>query len=484
MVRLLLSVACICSCFISRAQIIEMGPDKLYKTLQSACQAATPGDTILIFSGTYNNGDYISNLKGTPNAWISIKAAPGQTVHFTGGTQAFQLSDPEYVIISGLNFSGQSGNGVNIDDAGTFDTPAKYIVFENCHWYKLNASGNSDQLKMSGVENFVIRNCTFNDGSAGGSMVDMVGCHDGLFENNVFTNGGSNCIQTKGGSSNITIIRNRFSDGGQRAINIGGSTDPQFFRPQGANTEASDIFIYSNIFEGANAALAFVGAVNCKAINNTIINPTSWAVRILQENTNAGMLLCSNNTIRNNIFVFSETGKPAFNIGSNTQPASFICSNNLWYNPDNLNWSGPNTPVAEPGIILNQDPVFDDSLYHISENSPAKGNGYPTGEPLEDFFNIAFKNPPSIGAAEYSIKTSTETAFHPRNVEIWPNPFTNKIYVKCYTSTSDRILILNIHGKVVAEVKAGEMAEIDASQWPVGIYFIQNGHFTQKIIKQ
>lgn len=467
------------------SKTIEVGAGKLYLTLQSACIQALPGDTILIYAGTYNNGDFIANLKGNANAWITIKAAPAELVVFKGGSQAFQMSDPEYVHIKDLVFEMQTANGVNIDDAGSFDTPAKYLIIENCHWKSMSATGNNDELKLSGVDNFIVRNCTFSNGSPGGSLIDMVGCHQGLFENNVFTNGGSNCIQAKGGSKDITIFRNKFVNGGQRAINVGGSTGLQFFRPPGANTEASSIFVHSNIFIGSFAPLAFVGAVNCEAINNTIIEPDSWAVRILQENTEPGMLPCGNNTIKNNIFVFGNTGKPAFNIGGNTSPQSFICSNNLWFNPDNTSWSGPNTPVSEPGIILNQDPLFIDTSFHISKDSPAASKGENVILPVLDFFGFDFKASRSIGAVETEKSTSAFTPVIKRDLIIYPNPasdFINILFlneINQFTAT-----ITDVQGKIVSKIDSKNVDKIYVGNLSTGLYSLSVNGVSSSFFKK
>ena len=338
------------------ARTLEVGTGKQFARVQHAAAQAQPGDTILIRAGVYGGGDYISELQGSANAWITIRAATGESVIFRGGSQAMHLSDPAYLRIEGLVFEQQTANGVNIDDAGTFDTPAHHLIIENCEWRSINATGNNDELKLSGLDDFIIRNCRFANGSTGGSLVDMVGCHRGVFERNVFENGGSNCIQAKGGSSNIRIEGNRFLNGGQRAINIGGSTGLEFFRPQGINYEAKSIEVYSNIFVGSQASIAFVGAVECKVINNTIIRPTRWAARILQETTAPSFLPCGNNEFRNNIIVYGNTGTVAINVGANTAPETFSFSNNLWFNPDNASWSGPNThlslnPVASSIVI-------------------------------------------------------------------------------------------------------------------------------------
>jgi hypothetical protein len=325
---------------------------------------------------------------------------------FTGGNTAFQLSDVSYLHIKGLSFEAQKTNGVNIDDGGTYESPSHHIIIENCTWYNMNASGNNDELKLSGIDTFWIAGCSFQNGSAGGSLIDMVGCHNGLIRDNTFNNAGSNCIQAKGGTRYITIEKNWFNNGGQRSINIGGSTGLEYFRPLDANYEASDIFVYSNVFIGSVAPIAFVGSVNCKVINNTLINPSRWLVRILQENTNSGFMTCGNNTFANNICYFnnSANNELGINIGGNTAPETFIFTNNLWFNTDNQNWTGPNKNITHINTILNKDPLFRDRIetdFNLLDGSPAIAKGMDFEKPESDFVGNIFKGPRSIGAYEY-----------------------------------------------------------------------------------
>ncbi|MBI5326657.1 MAG: right-handed parallel beta-helix repeat-containing protein, partial [Ignavibacteriae bacterium] len=223
--------------------VLNVGAGFTYSTLSDAAQEAQPGDTILVNNVIESGTQGISELKGKQDSLIFIIASDLQDIVYSGNTEAWHLSDCEYLYIKGFKFEGQSGNGVNIDDAGTFDTPSHHITIERCEWGRMNAGGNNDQLKLSGVDDFIVRDCNFHDGATGGSMIDMVGCHNGLFEGNFFNNGGSNSIQAKGGSKDIRIERNWFTEAGQRAINIGGSTGIQFFRPQGINYESSNIYV-------------------------------------------------------------------------------------------------------------------------------------------------------------------------------------------------------------------------------------------------
>jgi hypothetical protein len=474
MKKLLVPVILLFSALTSQARTLEVGPFREFLTLPEAVAQVQPGDTILIYEVFHQGDHHFTDLKGTEDKWITIKAAPGAQAVFLGGSVAFQLTDPAYLRIEGLIFEGQTGNGVNIDDGGTYETPAHHIVIDGCEWRSMDATGNNDELKMSGIDDFIVRNCKFSNGSAGGSLIDMVGCHRGEFIGNTFQNAGSNCIQAKGGTSEILIHRNRFLQGGQRAINIGGSTGLQFFRPLDAKYEAKNIWVYSNFFEGSVAPIAYVGAVDCKVVNNTIIRPERWAIRILQE-TIEDFLPCGNNSFINNIVVFNSM-QPAINIGGNTAPETFTFSNNLWYNPDNANWSGPNTPVNEPGRILNQDPQFISLEYTIPPFSPAAGAGLAVEEPEYDLHGWRFMSPRSIGALEVEAMSVNREA-EARELAIYPNPVASTLRIE----VDSEIRVLNALGR---EFYRGREANVDVSSWPAGSYTVLSESGNARFIKR
>lgn len=387
---------------LASSRMLEVGQGATYANLQAAAAVVQPGDTILLKIGTHAGGQYVENLQGRADAWITIMGEGEETV-VRGGSNAWQLTDPAYLRIIGISFGGQTGNGLNIDDGGSYDTPAHHLIIERCTWLDINATGNNDLLKMSGIDSFEVRDCTFQNGAAGGSMIDMVGCHHGNFLRNRFEKGGSNCIQAKGGTSNIRIEGNTFIDGGGRALNIGGSTGLQFFRPLGINYESAQIKVYSNVFVGSDAPIAFVGTVNSEVVNNTIYLPKRWAVRILQETTDAAFLQCGDNAFRNNIVVVGNVAaNPTFNIGGNTRPATFTFSNNLWFNVENGSWNGPNLPATESNGIISRDPLLASppSDFTLRTASPAIGAGLTVNQPTHDYNNRPFLATRSIGAVE------------------------------------------------------------------------------------
>jgi hypothetical protein len=396
--------------------VLHVGPGQTFATVAQAAQQANPGDTILIHSHTYPGGNFIGDLHGTPSAYITFLGVDAETVIFQGGVQALHFSQVSYIRLQNISITGQTGNGINIDDAGTFDTPSHHIEVTGCRFYDMGATGNHDFLKMSGVDHFLVTDCTFENGATGGSGIDMVGCHHGYIGECSFWNMGSNCIQAKGGTQFISIARNYFENGGVRALNLGGSTGLEFFRPQDAPFEAADLDVYANVFVGGWAPIAYVGCVRVHVVNNTIIQPENWIIRILQETVDPDRFLpCGDNSFVNNLVYFNNSISTHVNIGSNTAPETFVFSHNLWYNHADPADSEPNLPVPELGAVVGIDPLMVNVAsedYQLTGGSPAVDAGMNTsfthdhnGDPVPQ------GNAVDIGAFEFPGALSAELIF-------------------------------------------------------------------------
>jgi hypothetical protein len=297
----------------------------------------------------------------------------------------------------------------------------------------MDATGNNDLLKLSGLDDFSIESCQFVNGAEGGSGIDMVGCHNGLIISNQFINMGSNSIQAKGGTQHIRIERNRFEDGGLRNINLGGSTGLQFFRPLDAPFEAADLQVYANIFIGGWAGLAYVGCTRVDVANNTFFMPENWVFRILQETVDpTRFVACGDNLFRNNIIYYGDVNRDV-NIGGNTRPESFAIHNNLWYKLSDPNYQGPDLPVTELNGVYQQDPLFADATsldFNISTDSPAIGQGAEIDDLLFDFNGQQYGSPRSIGAFEGNTTSSFFDLSAVAPWHIYPNPATDYFYLR------------------------------------------------------
>ncbi len=395
------------------ADVLHVGPGRQYADPRAACLEARPGDTVLLHAAQYRGPFFIENIAGTASDPIVIRGESREAVLFDGGSESMHFSDCSHLVIENITVRGQTANGMNCDDGGSIETPAHHITFRDLTFAAMAATGNNDQLKLSGLDSFVVENCVFEDGSAGGSGVDMVGCHFGVFRSNTFQRQGSNCIQAKGGCRFLRIERNRFVDGGQRALNLGGSTGLQFFRPLDAPYEAADIQVVANVFLGSIAPIAYVGCVRVSVTNNTIIDPVRWVIRILQETVDPSRFLpCGNNIFENNLVVFRSSISRHVNIGGNTEPSTFTLRNNCWYNVDAPASSRPQEPqLTESASLYGEDPLL--RSYATGDvrplpASPLRGAGYASTERANDMDGRPFAQPPSIGAYEVDEATSVD----------------------------------------------------------------------------
>jgi hypothetical protein len=352
-----------------------------------AVAAAKPGDTILVAPGEYGSNFSFRSVHGTAKEPIVIAAAdPEKPPQFVGKTAPLHFSGASHLELRDLVIGGCRANGLNIDNGGDPDRPSHHITLRNLRVRDVGPKGNVDGIKLSGVDDFLVENCTVEVWGSNGSGIDMVGCHRGLISGCTFRKGGANGVQAKGGSADVTVRKCRFEDAGERAVNLGGSTGDAFFRPrlkdfpENGKYEAKDLHVEGCTFVGSSAAVAFVGVDGAVVRYNTIYRPGRYAIRILQEKTDAGFVPCRNGVFENNVVVFRSdawvTG--GVNIGPNTAPETFKFSGNLWYCEDRPGRSEPKPPTAETGGLVGKDPQFVDPAkgdFGVRPDSPARDRG-------------------------------------------------------------------------------------------------------------
>jgi hypothetical protein len=304
------------------------------ESLGRALREAKPGTVIRLAPGHYAGGHSVSGVNGTAAAPIVVAGAAGGASIIEGGASGIHLSGCSYWELRDVVFVGAAANGLNIDDGGKAENPAKGIVLRGLDVRNNSPRGNRDGIKLSGVDAFTVTGCKVSQWGDGGSAIDMVGCHEGKVENCTFTHSENammaNGVQAKGGSRAVEIRRCVFVHAGGRAVNLGGSTGAPYFRPMNATAEARDITVEDCQFTGSMAAIAFVGVDGATVRFNTIVNPGRWVVRILQENQSQAFAPCRNGVFANNRITFTKSLAMAVNVGGGTEPMSFRFEKNAW----------------------------------------------------------------------------------------------------------------------------------------------------------
>ncbi|MFA5700332.1 MAG: right-handed parallel beta-helix repeat-containing protein, partial [Desulfuromonas sp.] len=373
------------------AQVYQVGEPAEFKARLNQLK---PGDELQISPGNYR-GISLKNIHGTAAAPIIIQAEdPYNPPIFKDGAEGLKLSGCSYLKFENLVFRGFSKNGINIDDAGK-KAASHHIILEHIQVLDTGGKGNQDAIKMSGVTDFILRNCDIE--GWGGSAIDLVGCRNGIIEDCTISGKegfrSGNGIQIKGGSHAILVQNNLFRNAGARTVQIGGLTGKQYFRPAVGDYEAKNITIAGNTFIGSEAQIAWVTAQDSHVHNNLFFLPEKWLGRILQETQDSQFKPSQRGLFERNVVVTDQRVKVFFNVGQGTEPQSFVFRENLWFRPDADN--RPNLPVVEKDGVYDVDPmVLGTDAGGLQINSAAAQlqsigpNGYQPWPRGEDFADI------------------------------------------------------------------------------------------------
>ncbi len=316
------------------------------RELKDALGHLRDGMILKIASGDYRGGLTVRKVNN-----LTIEGLrPEKPPCFKGGQVAWHFSGCSGLQVRHLRMVEQTQNGLNIDDAGASDRKTINIALEKLEIEDIGPKGNCDGIKASGVQGLTIRDCRLR--GWGGQGIDLVGCHTvsishcQLEGKDGFTPSAG--IQAKGGSSDVRIEHCYLRDAGERPLNIGGSTGLEFFRPKNAKHEAKQVVATKNTIEGGLCAVAFVGVDGATFAENTILYPTKWIFRILQETTNEDFIPCRNGQIRGNKIVFRRNQiQIECNVGSGTEAVSFRFQGNHWFAEDRPAQSQPKLPTEE-----------------------------------------------------------------------------------------------------------------------------------------
>lgn len=321
----------------SHAEIIPVHPNLVFP--KTAIDSAKPGDTVLIYPGTYQGGSWFERVSGSESKPISIRAAdPLNPPVISGGMAGWQFSACSHLVIEDIIFDGQYDNGMNIDDHGDyrnnkFDS-CKNIRLDRVRIRNLQGGDNNDGIKMSGVRNFVVTDCTVEGWGFSGCGIDMVGCVNGeIIRCHVdgMSKGGWG-IQAKGASRFIKVDRCTIFNTLHRGVQIGGVTDPQSTRDPNSAWECSDFLLQNSTVTGSDASIAVVNAKDSTVRNCRFQEPRKWFLRILIENANPKFGGCKDAVFESNLFLCNNrdfVGPVDTNPG--TTPRSFHFNSNIWY---------------------------------------------------------------------------------------------------------------------------------------------------------
>lgn len=380
--RLVASAAIVVCSSAAAAEDHRVEPGEHWSRL---AQAVKPGDQIVLLPGTHRPASFLA-LRGTEREPITIRGVDAEhPAEIAAEGSGLLLQSPRHLVLQDIVVTGARQNGINIDDqdgSGTIGDPWEAdLTLRRVTVRATGPAGNTDGIKLSGLRRVRLESCVVE--GWGGSAIDLVGCHDVVIEGCILRGvkgyEQSSGIQTKGGSSGVTIIGCRFEDAGSRAVNLGGSTGLGYFRPPvpedaapGSRFEAERVRVERCVFLGGECAVAIVGARGAEVVACTIVGPRRWPFRLLQETTDPRFGRSEGALVAGCIIVADVLGTP-INIGHGTDPGAFRFEQNIWWAPGITERALDALPGERRGAQHMLDPLLGDDL--LPGNEAAAGFG-------------------------------------------------------------------------------------------------------------
>lgn len=367
-----------------------------WKTIQKACNAATPNSIVQIKAGTYNE-NIVVNISGTPGNSITLKNYLNDIVLIDGtgtsGTTMLSVTDKNYLNFQNLtiqNLTVNDAQGVLIETTGSNSSTElsfKNITIKNINWTSNpltiptsnnnaqsfiayggdggitnitidsckvfnNILGFSEAMTLDGnVDGFTIKNCEVHDNTNIG--IDIAGnyqvssnpttdhARNGLLFNNTCYKNVSLAATSAGiyvdGGQNVLIEKNKCYENGN-GIEIGceenGTTNTIIVKNN---------LIYNNqevgIYVGGYTTSTSGQVLDCIIRNNTLLKNNS-----LNDGTGEmNISKASNCVFENNIF-YTNNQDVLFSVDAISPQTNNVFNYNCWFTPSNdpnnitVNW--------------------------------------------------------------------------------------------------------------------------------------------------
>ena len=300
------------------------GSNQEYTSIQSAVDAASAGDTVVVFDGNY--AGFRVDKDGTSNNRIII-VANGANVNITSsepnGNNPIRIDNASYITIDGFNIDRSGASSSSSYDyaciaarGATVTAPMESLSFLNNTLLNCNPGG----MYLSNVNQLTIRGNVV-DGSTGGSdqgmgiyIANAAADNAHILENIIINNSG-NGIHFNGDSSvggdgiqtGHLIEKNIIMDNGQNGLNMDGVQSVLFQNNIFVRNDRHAIRGYE--IDGAQGPEDFV------IVNNTFFDNTSSPAKTTEDR--------GGHIIFNNIVI--DNGENSFNI----EAVNYLASNNL-----------------------------------------------------------------------------------------------------------------------------------------------------------
>jgi uncharacterized protein YdeI (BOF family) len=528
-------------------------PESPFKTVDKALNILNPGDTLFfmdLFTNSSFDPDYqysgdiydphiwngensvkISNINGTPDNYITLKAYDENTIFMGDGSNIIRVLNCSYIVVDGFNVYGQvesiplqtakdlqflykDEEGMvhyrvppgtpeeeiddlelpvltNIKRPSYTDTRGMYFSNVNNVIIKNNIvrymPGGGLRVAKSDYVNIkanVVNNCSRKSYSGThGLIVSTSTSIDNYDGYKIFITGNIvsyNYNEIYSWSPNKTFITTHIDEG--KGISLQKNQEEWIHGRMLIENNIS----YWNGYSGIHANVAR----GMDFINNTCYY-NCYTALITYDDTiilgrNMGISVSTGDDIKiiNNIVELDGDTKGFALSSANT--TNLVVINNLIY--------GDGTPLMQDSDIvvveentIESDPMFADPDafdFHLLKDSPAIDAADTSYAPENDFFGNSRDEKPDLGAIEYIDSQSINESATSYN--IYPDPFSNNIIIES-NNTLSKIELYSISGKrVEMKVNKNKVGKtiLNTTLVPSGIYILKTDNFSKILIKR
>jgi len=327
-----------------------------WRTIQKACNAATPGSTVHIAAGTYSES-LEPHVSGTAAGRITFTGITPNSVFIDGTGTNFncllRVENRSYLHFENLVFQNlvrNSGNGVVVETLGT--PSATGISFKNCtirniRWTNSNSAQPDDS---DNAHPFVAYG---RNGGLTNLTIDGVE----VYNNNT---GYSEALTLEGNISGFTVKNCTVRDNSNIGILISGQRGISAINDAVRNGTVSNNLCYNNLSTLSTSAGIYVDGGNNVTIERNTCHTNGFGIEIGAEED----VVTHTITVKNNVVYNNQGG--GLEIGGYDEDTAGIVKdcvirNNTFYKNDTFNES-----VGELHITKVQNCVFKNNIFYTS----------------------------------------------------------------------------------------------------------------------
>ncbi len=350
-------------------------------TIKPAASRVVGGQTVLVYSGTYNEQVTVSS-SGTAAAPINFVAAPGANVTITGGNQGFYIVSRSYVTVQGFNVTQTSGDGIVVKNSSKITIRGNHISFCGQPVSGQTAKG----IRVESSTDSVIAGNTVDHNTSYGIYIASSSTRNLVQGNNIF----SNAFQYQRAASGIRVYT---STGNTISSNISHDNEDSGMEfDKSTNNLVINNVTYDNGDHGIDLTAASTGA---RVVANTVYKNVTAGINV--EGSSAGATIANNISVDNGIAsprthsnIRIETGSTSgttmdYDLVYLSSPDTML----IWNNTSYSSLAAFKTATGQEAHGVQANPRFQNSAggdLSLTSGSPAvdSANSGASGQPITD----------------------------------------------------------------------------------------------------